>query len=199
VASALAEQPVADVTPATTYTVARGDNLSAIAKKNRISKTDLAAANKLKPSSILHVGQKLIIPSKASSSSSVAAAPAAPAAAQEPAAAEKSAGEVQKHVVAPGETLSGIAHRYGIKQGDIAVANNITDPKRIQPGQELIIPAKSAAAGRQPRPAAPEAMKSAAPPAGDQDLDAGLKAQPPTDVPVVKIEDSNATPAPKNP
>src|ERR1700678_1865312 len=123
VASALAEQPVADVTPATTYTVARGDNLSAIAKKNRISKADLAAANNLKTSSILHVGQKLIIPSKASPSGAVASAPAAPAAGPQPAAAEKSTGEVQKHVVAPGETLSGIAHRYVIKQGDIAVAN----------------------------------------------------------------------------
>ena len=114
---------------------------------------------------------------------------------------------MQKHVVAPGETLSGIAHRYGIKQGDIAVANNITDPKRIQPGQELIIPERSAtAAGRQsksatPKPDSPDAVKSAvsAPPSGEQDLDAGLKAPGATDVPVVKIEDPNSAPQPKNP
>ena len=206
VASALEEQPVSDVTPASTYTVAHGDNLSSIAKKNKITKADLAAANNLKVSSILHTGQKLIIPSKQLAAASGAPAPVASAsAAAQAAAAEKPAGDVQRHVVAPGETLSGIAHRYGIKQGDIAVANNITDPKRIQPGQELIIPAKAAAAaGRQarsaaPRAEAPEATKSASPPASDQDLDAGLKAPAAAEVPVVKIEDTPAAPQPKNP
>ena len=203
VASALEEQPVSDVTPASTYTVAHGDSLSSIAKKNKLTKADLAAANNLKSSSLLHPGQKLIIPSK--QLAAAAAVPAPTAAAAEPAGAEKSGGDVQKHVVAPGETLSGIAHRYGIKQGDIAVANNITDPKRIQPGQELIIPAKSAAAGGKqarsasPRAEAPEAAKSASPPAGDQDLDAGLKTPAAAEVPVVKIEDSSTAPQPKNP
>jgi LysM repeat protein len=65
VAGALESQPVADVTPATTYTVARGDSLWSIAKKNQITKADLAAANNLKTSAVLHLGQKLIIPSKA--------------------------------------------------------------------------------------------------------------------------------------
>jgi LysM repeat protein len=205
VASALEEQPVSDVTPATTYTVARGDNLSAIAKRNKITKADLAAANNLKASSVLHVGQKLIIPSKPAAAGAGAPAPAAVAA--ETAAPEKPAGDVVRHVVAPGETLSGIAHHYGIRQGDIAVANNITDPRKIQPGQELIIPAKSAAAaGKLARSAAPkaeagEAARSApaAAPGGDQDLDAGLKAPASAEVPVVKIEDSTAAPQPKNP
>ena len=48
VASALEAQPVSGVTPATTYTVARGDSLWTIAKANQISRTDLAAANNLK-------------------------------------------------------------------------------------------------------------------------------------------------------
>jgi LysM repeat protein len=56
------------VTPATTYTVARGDSLWSIAKRNHLSKADLAAANNLKlDASVLHVGQKLIIPSKPAS------------------------------------------------------------------------------------------------------------------------------------
>ena len=64
VASALEAQPVSDVTPAKTYTVARGDSLWTIAKRNQISKADLATANNLKTSTVLHQGQKLIIPSK---------------------------------------------------------------------------------------------------------------------------------------
>jgi LysM repeat protein len=201
VASALAAAPVSDVTPASTYTVSRGDSLSSIAKKSQISKGDLAAANNLRPGAILHVGQKLIIPSKptqAAAGTQAAAAPRAPEAAP----AEKPASDAARHIVKPGETLGGIARKYGVKQGDIAVANNITDPRKIQPGQELIIPAKSASAGtKQARSArAPEPAAGTSPvPAADQDLDAGLKPASAAEVPVVKIEDSSAGAQPKNP
>jgi len=218
VASALETQPVSGVTPATTYTVARGDSLWSIAKANQISRTDLAAANGIGANSVLHVGQKLIIPSKPlRSAAPAAAAPAAaapagaPAAAAGPAPAQKPAGELERHVVKTGETLGSIARKYGVRQGDIAVANNITDPRRIQPGQELVIPARSAASGaRQPKAAkaadaaggqpAPAPSKAAAPaPASDQDLDAGLKPPNASDVPVVKIEDTQAAAKPNNP
>jgi LysM repeat protein len=202
VASALEAQPVSDVTPATTYTVSRGDSLSSIAKKNQLSKADLAAANNLKSGAILHIGQKLIIPSKPTGQASAGPAPAAKA--PEAAAAEKAPSDSARHVVKPGETLGAIARRYGVKQGDIAVANNITDPRKIQPGQELIIPAKSAPGGsKQPKgakAALPEpAAKTATGTAADQDLDAGLKPASSADVPVVKIEDNASAAQPKNP
>jgi LysM repeat protein len=217
VASALETQPVSGVTPATTYTVARGDSLWSIAKANQISRTDLAAANSIAATTVLHVGQKLIIPSKplqnpVPAAAAPAAAPTAglPAAAAGP--APKAAGESERHVVRMGETLGSIARKYGVRQGDIAVANNITDPKRIQPGQELVIPARSAAAGaKQPKSAKPVAAAdavasppalgrpAATAPASDQDLDAGLKQPNAADVPVVKIDDSQAAAKPKNP
>lgn len=200
VAGALETQPVADVTPATTYTVSRGDSLSSIAKKNHLSKTDLAAANSLKSGAVLHVGQKLIIPSKPGSSVAAEATPA-PAKA-ETALSEKAPADATKHVVKPGETLGAIARKYGVKQGDIAVANNITDPRKIQPGQELVIPARSASTAGKPskgaKPGDSAKSASAAPPA-DQDLDAGLKPPSATEVPVVKIEDSSSGTQPKNP
>ena len=224
VASALETQPVSGVTPATTYSVARGDSLWSIAKANQISRGDLAAANSLSTNSTLHVGQKLIIPAKpgAAASAPAAALPAAGApalglAASVPASAppDKPAGDLQRHVVKAGETLGGIAHKYGVRQGDIAVANNITDPRKIQPGQELVIPARSAAAaGKQAKAAKPKAdagdtAKAAPPvleskpaagaPGSDQDLDAGLKPPGASDVPVVKIEDSSTAAQPKNP
>jgi LysM repeat protein len=217
VASALETQPVSGVTPATTYTVARGDSLWSIAKANQISRTDLAAANSIAATSVLHVGQKLIIPSKPLQNPAPAAAPSAPAASSGPAAAglppaPKTSGEQERHVVRMGETLGSIARKYGVRQGDIAVANNITDPRRIQPGQELVIPARSAAGGaRQAKAAKPAAdalgsqpapapgKAPAAAPASDQDLDAGLKPPNASDVPVVKIEDSQAAAKPKNP
>jgi LysM repeat protein len=198
VASALEAQPVADVTPATTYTVGRGDSLSTIAKKNKLTKSELAAANNLKLGSVLHVGQKLIIPSKAAQAKAPAGEPVAAAArTASPAPAEKSAAEATKHVVKPGETLGGIARKYGVKQGDIAVANNITDPRKIQPGQELVIPVKASSAPARQAAANPPAKAAA--PAADEDLDAGLKPPSATDVPVVKIDDPAAPAQPKNP
>ncbi len=191
VASALASQPVSDVTPATTYTVGRGDSLSSIAKKNHLSKTDLASANNLKGGAVLHTGQKLIIPSKPGVAS--AAEAPVPAPKQEAAPAEKVAADSTKHIVKSGETLGAIARKYGVKQGEIAVANNITDPRKIQPGQELVIPAHSVSGtGKQPK-GAKQAEAAKAPPA-DQDLDAGLKPPSATEVPVVKIDDPSARP-----
>jgi LysM repeat protein len=197
VASALEKEPVSDVTPASTYTVARGDNLSTIAKKNQLTKAELASANGLKVGSIIHVGQKLIIPSKAPQPNAPAADLTAPKAPEATAQAEKIPADATKHVVKPGETLGGIARRYNVKQGDIAVANNITDPKKIQPGQELVIPTKSApATAKQAKSTVP--AKSASAPA-DEDLDAGLKPPASTEVPVIKIDDSGAQAQPKNP
>jgi LysM repeat protein len=196
VASALETQPVSDVTPATTYTVGKGDSLSSIAKKNQLTKADLASANNLKMGSILHVGQKLIIPTKAGQEKA-ATAEAVPAKAAETAPPDKPAADATRHVVKAGETLGGIARKYGVKQGDIAVANNITDPRKIQPGQELIIPMKSALnAAKVPRTTAP--AKAATAPA-EEDLDAGLKPPTATEVPVVKIEDSTTPAQPNNP
>lgn len=204
VASALETQPVSDVTPAKTYTVGHGDSLWSVAKKNQLTKADLASANNLGTNAVLHVGQKLIIPSKGAQASAPSAASAK---APESAPAEKASADSTRHVVKPGETLGGIARKYGVKQGEIAVANNITDPRKIQPGQELIIPAKSAAAAAKGAKGAkagpPDTARSEAAPAAsqapaDQDLDAGLK--PATaDVPVVKVDDTPAGAQPKNP
>lgn len=44
------------------------------------------------------------------------------------------------YVVKPGDTLSSIAHTYGVTVAAIVAANNIEDPNFIKAGQELIIP-----------------------------------------------------------
>ena len=47
------------------------------------------------------------------------------------------------HTVAAGETLQGIASRYGVSVDDIRTANSLTSDV-LQPGQQLVIPGKSA-------------------------------------------------------
>lgn len=55
-----------------------------------------------------------------------------------------------EHVVARGETLGGIAGRFGVRLADLQAANGNLDPRRLQIGQRLVIPV---AGGR--RPSAP--------------------------------------------
>lgn len=43
------------------------------------------------------------------------------------------------YIVQPGDTLSDIAARYGMTYQSLAAINNIADPNRIYPGQEIVI------------------------------------------------------------
>lgn len=57
------------------------------------------------------------------------------------------------HVVRRGETLSGIARRYGVTVRAIAAANGIRNINRIRIGQRLVIPGRGAPAPSAPAPA----------------------------------------------
>lgn len=219
-ASALETQPAPDVVPATTYTVAHGDSLWTIAKKNHLKVSELAAANNLKSGSALKLGQKLIIPAKAPAAPApsspagpgpLAAAPAAPAAganAQPPSGAAKASTEIT-YTVRANDTLGSIARKFRVRVADLATANNISDPAKIRPGQTLKIRgAGTAGTKRTPKsggagsPAAAAPASPAPPPAG-QDLDAGAPPAAGGDVPLIKISGSAdaapaATPAPAN-
>lgn len=48
--------------------------------------------------------------------------------------------EVTYHTVQAGETAWTIADRYGITLEDLVAANELADPDRLQPGQQLVIP-----------------------------------------------------------
>jgi predicted chitinase/LysM repeat protein len=106
------------------YTVQPGDTLSGIASRHGTTVGALAQANGISNPDFIQVGQRLTIPG--------ASAPSAPAPAG------------QRYTVQPGDTLSGIASRYGTSVGAIAQANGISNPNLIQVGQQLTIPGGSA-------------------------------------------------------
>ena len=49
-------------------------------------------------------------------------------------------GKQQRYVVREGDTLSGIAARFGVSEDAIIALNPLSDPNRLLVGQELIIP-----------------------------------------------------------
>jgi LysM repeat protein len=212
-AGALEAEPVSDVTPASTYTVAKGDSLSLIAHNNHLTKAELAAANNLKKEATLRVGQKLIIPSKAPTPG-FAATPATKSAtngklmATDSTPAAKGPTDTVKHVVKAGETLGAIARKYQVKVGEIATANNISDPAKIRPGMELIIPGWQSPNGKAAKPGTKNVARTGGEPpkattiptisVGGQDQPAATSPSSSSDAPpVIPVED--APPPPTKP
>ena len=115
--SETAVAPVASTNPST-YTVQPGDTLSGIAAKYRTTYQALAALNGISNPNLIHVGQVLQLTDTT---------PAAPA----PAASGST------YTVQSGDTLSGIAAKYGTSYQALAALNGIADPNKIYPGQIL--------------------------------------------------------------
>jgi len=109
---------------AATYTVKSGDTLSAIAKKYNTSYTAVMKENGLSSTNI-RIGQKLHIGEKTSTGTTVKA---------------KSTASTSKttYIVKSGDTLSGIAKKYGIKYTAIMSSNNLKSTA-IKIGQKLTI------------------------------------------------------------
>ena len=119
--SALAAAPV--------YVVQPGDTLSGIAASEGTTLAELLRLNSVRNPNIIYVGQRLRLPE------------VAPAATETPTAdAEGSDCSPVLHVVAGGETLSGIAVRYGVTVAELAASNRIANPSLIRVGQALAIP-----------------------------------------------------------
>jgi LysM repeat protein len=146
----------------TTYTVVAGDTLKRIASKFKTSIESLEKANNLTSTSILKVGQTLVIGSSPKAAAAPAQAvesttksaptpavvakapPVKPAAVQEKAEAKPlekpQTSEEKSYVVAKGDNPYSLAKKFNITQAALMKANNIDDPKKLKIGQKLVIP-----------------------------------------------------------
>lgn len=135
---------------ATTYEVKPGDYLSKIAAEHNISLQELIKANpKLKDNpSLIHPGQKIVIPPRTASAYAEKETET-----RKPDKKSKKIKSAQKtktpkiHTIAAGETLYGIARKYGISYNALINANPQfkENPSLIQPGQMVKIPAADSA------------------------------------------------------
>lgn len=120
------------------HRVKRGETLSHIARRYSTTTAALQSANGLRKSSRIRIGQVLKIPPRDEGAVQVASAPSRPRPAA--ATAKPAAKKYLSHRVQSGQTLSGIARRYGTNVRSIQAANSLSG-SHIKPGQVLKIPA----------------------------------------------------------
>ncbi len=122
-----------------TYVVQRGDTLASIAARTGTSVSALASANGIRNVNLIYVGQILVLPGRAGGTTS----------------GTVSTSGSTVYVVKRGDTLGGIAARYGTSVAALMAANGITNPDRIYVGQRLVVRgSKGAATQPATRPAA---------------------------------------------
>jgi membrane-bound lytic murein transglycosylase D len=141
----MTEQGFDDLAPLSHYSVKKGETLAAIAKKLRVSRSDLAEANYLSSKSGLQTGQRLIIP-RAPTLLSARTETSTPQSADDVVARATTAAPVDEtptkskttHRVTRGETLFSIAKRYGTTVALIKELNSLSD-NVIRVGQRLLV------------------------------------------------------------
>lgn len=99
------------------HIVQRGESLWYIAQKYGTTVAAIAQANSIWNTRLIYAGQRLVIPG-----------------------GDGQPGPGQRYVVQPGDTLSAIALRFGTTVMALAMANNLSNPSLIYPGQVLIVP-----------------------------------------------------------
>jgi len=109
-------------------TVGYGDTVESIGRKYGVPASAILETNRI---SSIRPGQRVVIPRYVPASAERAPAPVA-------AAAPRAGANV--HIVEPGESLIGIAHRHGVTLTALARANNIKPYAKISIGDRLTIP-----------------------------------------------------------
>lgn len=106
------------------HQVQKGETLYSISRKYGISVGELCSANNISTSSVIKTGQNLKIPTKNLS--------------------EKSTNEKNEktdtYIVKKGDTLYGIAKRFGVSVETLTIMNKMSGSKTIKVGQTLIVP-----------------------------------------------------------
>ena len=143
----------------TAITVGQGDTLESLSRRYGVPAHAIMQANAINAPAGIRAGQRLVIPRY----NQAGVAPSGSSAPRTTAAAVTESGT---HVIAPGETLTGIARHYQVPLKELAKANSIEPHAQVKMGDRLVIPGRASSPARTaavPRPAQPIAQPKAAP------------------------------------
>ena len=129
-------------------TVASGETIEMIARKYGVPASAIMETNGFREGTSLRPGQRVVIP-RYVSAGAVHASPAVVTA--------RVAESV--HIVAPGESMLGIARRHGVTITALARANKIQPYAKISIGERLTIPGGHPVVAERPVAAAPQLAK----------------------------------------
>jgi len=114
------------------HAVRKGETLSKIASRYKVSVKAIMKANSLKSARRLAIGQRLVIPGASRGVVQLAAA--------------SNPAPGGGHVIRKGDTVSAIALRYGVTTQELMRANSLSSPKKLIIGKKLVIPGARAVA-----------------------------------------------------
>jgi len=129
------EPVVTTSTTSRTHIVRKGETLGGIANRYGVSVSSLKTANRLSSKGTIRAGQKLAIRRTSTVSRSTASSKASTSKATS---GKKSS--ARTHVVRSGETVGGIATRYGVSQSALIRTNGLGSRGKITVGQKLRLP-----------------------------------------------------------
>jgi membrane-bound lytic murein transglycosylase D len=141
--------PPQEISAVMWHTVKRGDTLSTVARRFKVSRTELAEANQLTLRSRLRTGQELVIPRTPAPLVSARNLRSSPPAGVARATTGPATGRSARatYTVRRGDTLYSIARRFGMSVDALKAANGLR-ANRIVPGDRLSVGADRAASAQ---------------------------------------------------
>jgi membrane-bound lytic murein transglycosylase D len=117
-----------------THTVAKGETLWSIARRNNLPAVTLARLNKLKPNAALHLGQRLVMPGTAAKATTQVASTKTNRITTAQAKLKTIHYKIKR-----GETLALISRRFKVSVADLLRWNELPKRHTLTPGQKITV------------------------------------------------------------
>lgn len=151
--------PVNNSNTVKTYTVKSGDTLSGIANQFGMNYVQLAQINHIQNVNRIYVGQTLQLQAQANNATVSQPTHNNTTTNVKPAPTPAPATNNAAYTVKSGDTLSGIASRFGVSYEQLAQLNNIANPNRIYVGQVLRVNGQAARSNNYSRSSATTSVR----------------------------------------